>query len=79
MEKLLGSHHAFYASASIYALQGKSTEAVRWLRKTVETGMPNYPMFARDPNLAPIRSSAEYAGFMAALKPRWDAMYREFR
>jgi tetratricopeptide (TPR) repeat protein len=79
MEKRLGSHHAFYAFASIHALQGESTEAVRWLRKAVETGMPNYPMFARDPNLAPIRTSAEYVGFMTALKPRWDAMDREFR
>src|SRR5258708_25613684 len=78
-EKLLGSHHAFYAFASVYALDGKSAEAVRWLRKTVETGMPNYPMFARDPNLARIRASPEFVEFMAELKPRWDAMEREFR
>ena len=52
---------------------------MRWLRKTVETGMPNYPMFARDSNLARIRRSAEYVKFMSELKPRWDAMEREFR
>src|SRR4029077_8036748 len=61
MEKLLEAHQAFYAYASIYALQGKSQEAVRWLRKTVDTGMPNYPMFARDPNLARIRPSPEFS------------------
>jgi len=36
-------------------------------------------MFARDPNLARIRTSPEFAQFMAALKPRWEAMNREFR
>ena len=77
-EKMLGAHHAFFAFACIYALQGKSREAVHWLSKTVETGMPNYPMFARDPNLARIRTSPEFAQFMAALKPRWEAMNREF-
>jgi hypothetical protein len=41
--------------------------------------MPNDPMFARDPNLARVRSSAEFVGFMAELKPRYEAMEREFR
>ena len=79
MEKFRDGHHAFYAFASIFALQGKSGEAVRWLRKTVETGWPDYPLFARDPNLARIRSSAGFAQFMAELKPRHEAMEREFR
>lgn len=78
-ERLLDAHHAFYAFASIFALQGKSPPAVRWLRTTVETGMPNYPMFARDPNLSHIRESAEFKQFMSELKPRWEAMEREFR
>jgi hypothetical protein len=78
-EKLLGAHHAFYARACVYALHGKSAEAVRWLGKTVETGMPNYPMFRRDPNLSLIRNSKEFRSFMDELKPRWEAMEREFR
>jgi DNA-binding winged helix-turn-helix (wHTH) protein/TolB-like protein/Tfp pilus assembly protein PilF len=79
MEKFRDTHHAFYAFASIFALQGKSAEAVPWLRKTVETGMPDYPLFARDPNLARVRASAEFVQFMAELKPRYEAMEREFR
>jgi len=78
MEKFRDTHHAFYAFASILALQGKSAGAVRWLRKTVETGMPDYPMFARDPNLARVRASTEFAQFMAELKPRFEAMELEF-
>lgn len=79
MEKFRNAHHAFYAFASVFALHGKSAEAVRWLRKTVETGWPDYPLFARDPNLDRVRASAEFVRFMAELKPRHEAMEREFR
>ena len=79
MEKFRDAHTAFYAFASIFALQDKSGEAVRWLRKAVETGMPDYPLFARDPNLARVRASAGFVQFMAELKPRYEAMDREFR
>ena len=74
-----GGHHAFFAYAQICALAGNSAEAVRWLRATAETGLPNYPMFARDPYLARIRQSAEYTEFMSGLKSRWEAVEREFR
>jgi hypothetical protein len=40
-EKFRDIHCAYYAFASIFRLQGKSAETVRWLRKTVEAGMPN--------------------------------------
>jgi tetratricopeptide (TPR) repeat protein len=79
MEKFRDSQTAFYAFASIFALQGNSGEAVRWLRKTVEIGMPDYPLFARDPNLNRVRASAEFVQFMAELKPRYEAAEREFR
>ena len=79
MEKFRNAHHVSYAFASVFALQGKSTDAVYWLRKTVETGMPDYPMFARDPNLALIRTSTEFVQFMSELKPRYETIDREFR
>jgi TolB-like protein/Flp pilus assembly protein TadD len=78
-EKFRDTHHVYYAFASIFALQGKGAETVRWLHKTVEAGMPNYPMFAHDENLARVRSSPEFVQFMAELKPRYEAMEREFR
>jgi tetratricopeptide (TPR) repeat protein len=79
MEKFRNVHHVSYAFASVFALQGKSAEAVRWLRKTAETGMPDYPMFARDPNLSRIHTSTEFVQFMAELKPRYETIEREFR
>lgn len=71
-------HHLAYNVASIYALQGKGKEAVEWLRKTVETGMPNYTLFSRDPHLDPIRQQPAFVAFMNDLKPRWEAYKREF-
>ncbi len=71
-------HHSTYNIACLYAIQGKSVEAVKWLGTTVEAGMPNYPMFARDPHLQGIRTSPEFVRFMADLKPRWEAYRREF-
>ena len=44
--------------ACIYALGGDATTSVEWMERTVETGMPNYPTFARDRCFDLIRSSA---------------------
>jgi serine/threonine-protein kinase len=71
-------HHMAYNAASIYALQGKGEEAVEWLRKTVETGMPNYTLFSRDSHLDRIRKHPAFVAFMNDLKPRWEAYQREF-
>ena len=41
-------HHITYNIARVYALAGKADEAVKWLRTTAATGLPNYPtLFAR--------------------------------
>ncbi|MBI3448971.1 MAG: protein kinase [Acidobacteria bacterium] len=71
-------HHVAYACAQIYALQGKGTEAAAWLRRTAETGMPDYPLFARDKLLDRIRSDAAYTAFMSELRPKWETLRAEF-
>jgi eukaryotic-like serine/threonine-protein kinase len=72
-------HHITYNVACIYALQGKAAEAVKWLRTTVDTGMPNYTLFDRDPHLDKIRKDPGFMQFMAELKPRFDKYQQEFR
>jgi TolB-like protein/DNA-binding winged helix-turn-helix (wHTH) protein/Tfp pilus assembly protein PilF len=57
-----GYHHVTYNLARIYALGGKSAEALKWLRVTVEEGFPCYPLFAHDPFLDPIRCKRSVAG-----------------
>ena len=72
------SHHRTYDLARIYALDGKSEEALKWLRKTANEGFPCYPLFARDSFLDPIRKDPAFIQFMAEMKTRWEGYRREF-
>jgi serine/threonine-protein kinase len=81
IERARGSrayHHSAYNISCIYALEGKTEKAVQWLKQTVETGMPDYPLFTHDPHLNRIRRTPEFIDFMATLKTRWDGYDREF-
>ena len=71
-------HHITYNIACVYALEGKTDEAVRWLQTTAETGMPNYPLFVRDPHLNRIRKETAFIKFMAELQPRWEGLKKAF-
>ena len=71
-------HHITYDIACVYALSGKANEAVKWLRTTAETGMPNYPLFVRDPHLNRIRKESAFIQFMAELLPRWEELKKAF-
>jgi tetratricopeptide (TPR) repeat protein len=71
-------HHITYDIACVYALSGKANEAVKWLRTTAETGMPNYPLFARDPHLNRIRKEPAFTQFMSELKTRWEGFKHQF-
>ena len=71
-------HHITYNIACIYALAGKSDEAVKWLRTTAETGFPNYPTMVRDPHLDRIRKDPKFIQFLDELRPQWEAYKREF-
>ena len=73
-----GYHHFTYASARIYALGGKSADALKWLRLTVAEGFPCYTLFARDPFLDPIRKDPAFMQFMAEMKTRWEGYQRQF-
>jgi hypothetical protein len=73
-----GYHHRTYNIACIYALGGKSGEAVKWLRETAATGFPSYPTFERDHYLDPIRESTEFTQFMAEMKSQNERVRREF-
>jgi hypothetical protein len=73
-----GYHHGTYMIARIYALGGKSEEAVKWLRVTVKEGFPCYPLFAQDSFLDRIRKNPEFIKFMGEMKARWERYQREF-
>jgi tetratricopeptide (TPR) repeat protein len=71
-------HHITYNIASVFAVAGKTDEAVKWLRVTADNGMPNYPLFLRDAHLDRIRKDAAFLQFMSELKPRWEGLKQQF-
>jgi tetratricopeptide (TPR) repeat protein len=71
-------HHYTYDTACIYALAGNSSEAVRWLKETANTGFPDYPLFERDPYLNRVRQAPEFIEFMADQKVKWEKLRMEF-
>lgn len=71
-------HHYAYNIVRIYALAGKSQEAVKWLRETAATGKPCYPLFERDPYLNRIRQAPEFIQFMTEMKAQNERYRSEF-
>ena len=65
-------HHAQHLIASAYALLGKKREALAWLQKAADNGLPCYPYFEKDPHLASLRGEQDYQAFMKKLKARWE-------
>jgi TolB-like protein len=72
-------HHTAYIVACIRALRREPAAAVEWLRRTADTGMPNYPLFAQDPLLQGIRQEPAFVTFMEELHPQWNRLSREFQ
>ena len=70
------SHHAAYFAACASARLRHAREAVQWLREAAATGFPCYSLFARDPNLDPIRSDPEFQSFMAELQKSFVSLRR---
>jgi hypothetical protein len=71
-------HHAAYDIACVYALEGKSGQAVQWLREAAATGFQLYPRYGRDTYLNRIRRAPEFIQFMAEMKIQNDRYQREF-
>jgi len=71
-------HHAAYDIACIYAMEGKSAEAVKWLRDSAVSGYHLYPRYTRDAFLDRIRQSPEFIRFLADMKAENDRYRREF-
>jgi serine/threonine-protein kinase len=72
-------HHSTYNIACLYAVLGDAANAIKWLKETVDTGMPDYTLFSRDPHLDKIRKAPAFIQFMAELKPRFEKYQQEFR
>jgi TolB-like protein/tRNA A-37 threonylcarbamoyl transferase component Bud32/tetratricopeptide (TPR) repeat protein len=71
-------HHAAYDIACVYALEGKSAEAVNWLKVAAVTGFHLYPRYVRDAYLDRIRQAPEFIQFLAEMKAENERYRHEF-
>ena len=71
-------HHVTYDIACVFAMEGKSVEAVKWLKESAVYGFHLYPRYTRDPLLDRIRQSPEFIQFLAEMKAENDRYRREF-
>src|SRR5262245_2162788 len=62
-------HHVANSLGAAYAQLGQPEQAVRWLRKAVETGFPCPPWWGRDPLLAPLHRHAAFEAFLQEVQP----------
>ena len=69
-------HHLTYLLAQTKGVQNDPAETARWLKETIDWGMPCYPMFATDSFLDPVRQSPQVQKVLTDLKRDWDT-YRE--
>ncbi len=71
-------HHDTYDIACVYALTGKSDEAIKLLRETAAKGFPSYPLFERDAYLNRIRQTPEFIRFIEEMKAQNERYKSEF-
>lgn len=72
-------HHFTYDIAGVYALAGKTDEALNWLRATAAAGFTHYPLFKRDWAFDPIRNDPKFIAFMNDVHEQWERNKREYR
>jgi hypothetical protein len=70
-------HHAAYNIATAYALMGRQVEAMRFLTRVSEEGMPCYPLFAKDPFLDGLRRNPEFVALLDRMNERWERFRAE--
>jgi TolB-like protein len=67
-------HHAEFNIASANALMGRTDEALQWLERLANDGMPAYSLFANDPTLASLRRDPRFVRFLATERERHDRL-----
>jgi len=68
------THHTYYQVACIYALLGKTDEAMAWLERTADTGFPCWPFFKLDPHVANLRELPAFKKLVDDLKRKYTAI-----
>ena len=69
-------HHAMYNVAVAYAQLGEPNEAMRWLDRTADEGLPCAPLFEHDPFLDPLRKVPRFAIFLRERQAETERLRR---
>ena len=65
-------HHTAHNIASAYAAMNRPDDAVHWLERAADDGLPNPTYFAIDPNLLTLRDHPRFVEFIEKLQPQWQ-------
>jgi hypothetical protein len=65
-------HHAQFAIGCAHALLGRADEAVRWLAKAADEGLPSYPKFSSHVDLASLQGHPGYVALVDRLRRDWE-------
>ena len=65
-------HHTAYNIASAYAVMNRPQQAIEWLQKAADDGLPCYSLFANDHNLDNLRTDSRFVTFLAKQKELWE-------
>jgi len=69
-------HHAEFMLASANALLGHTDEALKWLERMANDGMPNFALIMNDPTLVSARSRPDFQSFLTTERARNDRLRR---
>ena len=59
--------------ASFYAMENLRNDAVEWVKRAINLGNENYPLFADNPRLDNLRCDLRFVDLMNELKKKWEA------
>lgn len=58
--------------ASLYAMENMRDEAVQWIKRAIQLGNENYPLFADNPRLDNLRCDLRFIDLLNELKRKWE-------
>jgi TolB-like protein/Flp pilus assembly protein TadD len=65
-------HHAQFAIGCAYALLGQRDEAVRWLVKAAEEGLPSYPKYSGHVDVQALKGHPPFDALLDRLRRDWE-------
>ena len=72
-ETATADHDIAFWLASFYSMEGLSDDAVEWVRKAIQLGNENYPLFAGSRKLDNLRADPRFQALLEDLRWRWEA------